>query len=83
MYNYQTEPPHIFTEEGQVMFLKIRDNTKRLLGISGVARMQEMISVCSGSTWHMIACVDRMVELREIREVSPPGCMAQHRLFSI
>ena len=35
MYSYQRERPNLFTEEGQRMFLKIRDRVKSLLGQAG------------------------------------------------
>jgi len=44
MYDYKTEREKIFTEEGQVMFLGIRDRTKGLLAKAGAARLREMIS---------------------------------------
>jgi hypothetical protein len=80
-YNYQTERPFIFTEEGQVIFLKVRDKTQQLLKVAGAARSQEMIAGCTGNSWQIMACVDRLVELKEIREVSPPNVWGQHRIF--
>jgi len=32
MYNYLAEKPKIFTETGQVEFLKVRDNVNSLVG---------------------------------------------------
>lgn len=44
--------------------------------------MQEVMQGCSGDAWTMLACVDRMVELKEIVEVTLPGTVAgQHRVF--
>lgn len=82
-YDYQTEKPNIFTEDGQVMFTKIRDKTRQLLEKAGAARCQEMTNAAdSGNSWQMLACVDRMVELNEIREVTKPGSVwAQYRVF--
>ena len=81
-YDYQTERPKLFTEEGQVMFLKIRDTTKRLLAMAGAAQSGKMMGGCTGDSWTMLACIDRLVELNEIREVSAPGSTAgQHRVF--
>jgi len=81
MYNYQDQRAFVFTEEGQVMFLSIRDKTAKLLKSSGACRLQEMISKQSGSTWDMIACVDRLVELNEIKEISQANSCGQHRVF--
>lgn len=35
----------------------------------------------TGDGWFMMACVDRLVELGEIREVSKPNCLGQCRIF--
>lgn len=81
-YDYATERPKIFTEDGQTMFLKIRDNAKRLLGEAGAVRCQELVGGCSGDSWQMLACVDRLVELGELREVTVRERVAgQHRVF--
>ena len=69
MYEYSTERAKLFTEEGQVMFLKIRDNVQRLLKEAGAVRAQEALGNVCGDGWTMLACLDRLVELREIRRV--------------
>ena len=69
MYHYETERPVIFTDEGQRMFLQIRDRVQQLLKESGAFKMEAAISGCTGSSWSMLACVDRLVELGEIREI--------------
>jgi hypothetical protein len=80
-YDYQKERPSIFTESGQVMFLKIRDRAKYLLREAGAFRMNEVIAGCSGSSWEMIACVDRLVELGEIEELKREA-WGQYRCFT-
>lgn len=81
-YQYAEEKPAIFTEQGQRMFLKIRDKIDLLLKTSGAVRMEEIILGVCGSSWPMMACVDRMVELGEIRELTKPKeCAGQHRVF--
>jgi hypothetical protein len=81
-YHYATEKPKIFTEDGQILFLKIRDNAKRLLAQAGAVRCGELISCATGDSWTMLACVDRMVELGELREITKDQCVAgQHRVF--
>lgn len=79
-YDYAAERPNLFTEDGQVMFLRIRDATHALLKSAGAARSQEMM-VGAGDSWTMLACVDRLVELGEIREVTGPTVPGQHRVF--
>lgn len=80
MYNYKTERKNVFTEDGQEMFMSIYTRTMDLLKSSGAARLGNMISGTSGSTWIMLACVDRMVELKYIREIPTDGS-AQDRVF--
>jgi hypothetical protein len=80
-YDYKNEKPEIFTEDGQVMFLKIRDEANRLVGLSGCVMMGKLL-VGTGDSWTMLACVDRMVELGELVEIKYGNCAAQHRIFS-
>lgn len=82
IYNYQTERAAIFTEDGQRMFLSIRDRVSRLLKMAGAFSLSSAITGETGSSWQMMACVDRLVELGEIREVTVPGeVWGQHRVF--
>jgi hypothetical protein len=80
-YSYEAQRANIFTEDGQRMFLKIRDKTQYLLKIAGAVRHQEATSGVTGDSWDMIACLDRMVELGEIRELTQDGCPGQYRVF--
>lgn len=81
MYNYETQKPKIFTENGQVMFLKIRDNVNQILKVAGAVRMQEAIREVCGDSWMMLACVDRLVELRELTEITGSEVAGQYRIF--
>lgn len=81
MYNYQNEKQRIFTEDGQEMFLKIRDKVQHLLKQSGAVMMQNAISGVTGDSWMMLACVDRLVELKKIREITSGNVAGQHRVF--
>ena len=83
MYKYEIEKPAIFTEGGQVLFLAIRDNVFSLLKKSGAVKMGSAINVkiCSESFTQM-ACVDRLVELGEIREITKGNDLhGQDRVF--
>ena len=81
-YDYQTERANIFTEDGQRMFLSIRDKVGGLLKIAGAVRMSEAIAEQAGDSWQMLACVDRLVELGEIRELTAnSGVAGQFRVF--
>ncbi len=84
-YDYAKQKPQVFSEDGQVLFLKMRDKAKRLLKEAGAFRLQELMDGFTGSTWDMIACVDRLVELGEILELARPSQMSswsQNRVFS-
>lgn len=81
MYSYEDEKKNVFTEDGQVLFLKIRDKTKLLLKQSGAVMLSHIVQGTLGNSWTQLACVDRLVELNEIVEVIQEGVMTQHRVF--
>ncbi len=81
-YDYADHRDHVFTEGGQIMFLQIRDRAKALLDTAGAVSMERLIQGVGGDTWYMLACVDRLVELGELREVTKGMQVAgQHRIF--
>jgi hypothetical protein len=82
-YCYSNERPKIFTEQGQIDFLKIRDTAKALLEKSGAFRQRELIHEAgvSGDSWFMLACVDRLVEIGEIVEITRQ-CWGQYKVYS-
>jgi hypothetical protein len=79
-YSYSEEKHKIFTEEGQVKFLQVRDKAKHLLKEAGALKMFPLLNCISGDTWEMMAYVDRLVELGEIREVTTSAA-GQDRVF--
>lgn len=81
MYNYQEQKSFLFTDEGQRTFLKMRDKVKMLLTSAGCVRMGEVINGFTGDSWEHLACVDRMVELGELREIAQANVVGQHRIF--
>ncbi len=82
-YNYETEKPYILTDEGQREFLKARDWVKEILETAGAFQMGHFMSngPLSGESWKMLAMIDRLVELGELRETLYADCAAQHRVF--
>lgn len=70
-YNYQTEKPFLFTDEGSRKFLAVRDHVQALLKQAGAVRMAEAMRGFpgGGTNWQMLACVDRLVEIGELLEV--------------
>lgn len=82
MYNYNAEKKWVFTEDGQPQFRRIRDKVHRAIVLFGAIRMDCAIGGESGTTWEMMACVDRLVELKEIVEVTGNDCAGQYRIFT-
>lgn len=81
-YQYTDLRPRIFSEDGVRMLMAIRDNVRKLLTAAGAVRMQEAIATVSGDSWLMLACVDYLVQIGELVEISRPGCAGQHRVFT-
>ena len=81
MYNYQEMKTQVFEEKNQVDFLKVRDTVKSLLEYCGSFKFSEAVREVHGDSWLMMAYVDRLVELGEIREITPPNTAGQHRVF--
>jgi len=77
-YDYSKERAYIFTEEGQREFLKIRDRVRHLLDYSGSCTVGKAIETSTGSSWSHLACIDRLVELGEIRYVNRDGWTQFH-----
>lgn len=76
-YKYEDHREGLFTEQGQLTFIKVRDKVKYLLETVGAFRLEEA-SICS---WEEIACVDRMVEIGELIEFKRE-CWGQYRVFT-
>lgn len=83
MYNYETEKPRLFTDEGQRKFLQIRDRVHELLKFAGAFTMGNAIMETTGSNWEAVACVDRLKELGEIVEINYCAApIGQLRIFA-
>jgi len=80
-YDYRIERPKIFTEDGQETFLKIRDRVKSLLSNAGAAMSGAILRGVTGDGWTHLACLDRLVELGEIRELTDNNARGQDRVF--
>ncbi len=82
MYSYEDQKPWLFTDEGQRAFLRVRDFATAHLPTTGAVRCHELMGAASaGDNWKQLACVDRLVELRELREVTGPDVAGQDRVF--
>lgn len=82
-YRYADRRINIFTDEGQRSFLAARDKVNALLAAAGAVRMSEAMNATPmpATSWDMMANVDRLVELGEIREITGPEVAGQHRVF--
>jgi len=81
MYVYSELRHRVFTEDGQVMFLNVRDRAQELLSKHGQATLEQLMDVPgSGSNWDRMACVDRLVELGELRLIAR-GAAAQFNTY--
>lgn len=82
MYKYENYRSFVFSEEGQETFLKVRDKAKYLIKLSGAVTCEKLIEELTGLSWEHLACVDRLVELKELSEIENPYSQAgQYRIF--
>jgi len=81
MYNYEAEKHKIFTERGSEEFTRVRDQALKLLDEAGAFKMLSATKGITGSSWTMMAYVDRLVETGEIREITGDNVAGQDRVF--
>ena len=82
MYDYSVEKPRILTDDGQRTFLKVRDHVRECLDKSGAVSMgKAMAGAGGGDSWLLMAYVDRMVEIGELREITGKDVPGQYRVF--
>ena len=84
MYVYEQQRDTLFTDAGQRILLGVRDQVRDMLATSGAVTMEKATKLPRGvgaaDTWELMACVDRLVELGELREISQP-CRGNDRVF--
>jgi hypothetical protein len=81
MYRYEDLKKDLLTDDGQKKFLEVRDRVRKLIEQSGAVRLAEAIRGSTGDSWTLLACVDRLVELREILEITGADVPSQYRVF--
>jgi hypothetical protein len=74
VYDYQTERPKLFTEEGMRILIHVRDAAKKLLAESGAFKAGKVFA--SGDGWTSHAALDYLVEIGEIRRIEQGGYTA-------
>ena len=83
MYVYEEQKDKLFTDEGQRKFLNVRDRVQAFLKSAGAFRAEEVFSgICVADSWTVFACIDRLVELGEIREVLQENAISQERIYT-
>lgn len=80
-YSYAEMRESLFTEHGAEVLTAVRRNVARQLKTSGTVRAQEAFSGAVAENWTMLAALDYMVEMGEIREVTGPDVWGQDRVF--
>lgn len=84
MYQYKDYKKFLASPKGFDLFIEVRDIARELFKTREAITMGEVIGrVKSGGhdTWEMLACVDRMVERKELFEVSRSDVAGQYRTF--
>lgn len=71
-YSYERMKSYVLTDEGQRAFLRIRDRVQYLLREAGAFKISTLWWGLTGDVWEMTACVDRLLELEEVREITNP-----------
>lgn len=81
-YNYEEQKKELLTDEGSRLFIRMRDKVFDMLEVSGAFRTEALISLGMTDHWTCLACVDRMLEIGEIREIFYDiNRVSQHRIF--
>lgn len=85
MYKYEENKKYIFSDEGQRLFIAVRDRVLSIVEESGAITMAKAsrlpAKVGAADSFNLMACVDRMVELGDLSEVWYRKCTTQERVF--
>lgn len=74
-YDYATERPAIFTEDGMKQYTKFRDHVQYIVRLNGAFRVMELEKNTKGmpsSSWLELAFLDYMVEQGELVRMLHP-----------
>lgn len=69
-YRYADFRDQLFTEKGQTRLLEVLSYVRRRIDEGGAVMLVKVLQHMSGDTWFNMACVDRLVELGYLREVT-------------
>ena len=81
-YDYQTERPALFTEEGVRILIAMRDKCRQMLKQSGAFAASKAMESIPGSSWVMLAALEYMVERGELKKITQPEAWAQHEIYA-
>ncbi len=86
-YDYATEKPNLFTDDGQRILMATRDASRDLIKSAGAFSLGRLmdatvsLAVGGAGTWPMMAAVDRLIEMGELVRVNDEGG-TQYWLYS-
>ena len=81
-YDYQSQRPALFTEEGVRILIAMRDKCRQMLKQSGAFAASKAMESITGSSWVMLAALDYMVERGELKKITQPEARAQHEIYA-
>jgi hypothetical protein len=83
MYNYNEQKEKLLTTSGFNAFIQVKANAEKLLKEAGAFKLHNVIQGVSGagSSWTLLACVDKLVENKEIKEIPQIDRISQDRIF--
>lgn len=82
VYRYIDEKTKLFTDKGQQMILQAYANARKILKKAGAFKTFYILNgVDYEGTFQAHAVIDRLVELKYIREVTPPNTAGKDQVY--
>ena len=81
-YDYQSQRPALFTEEGVRILIAMRDKCRQMLKQSGAFAASKAMESITGSSWVMLAALEYMVERGELKKITQHEAWAQHEIYA-
>lgn len=81
MYKYEDYKDKLLSIEGTEMFFNVKKRIDNFLSLSGAFKIENVITKMSGDSWLIMACVDRLVEIAYLKELTDKNVMGQNRVF--
>lgn len=82
MYSYKKSKSDACDPDNQLLFLAVRDKAKELTKVSGVFKIRAITTSVEGDVDTTMACVDRLVELGEVVDLTSEGTSQVNRVFA-